>query len=185
MTDQELDRRLAHAVNVEPSPDFLVRVRATLAAEHPRASQPGWRRAALAGVTAIAVMAVLVSSPEPPVDRADATRSDETPRAIRGSVVPAAVTSAPRLTGSRPDRSRNVAAPRTAPRYLRRGPEALEVLVSPVEAAGVRALRAAIREGRIDATILPEQVTAHHGTEIRIEPVVVEPVGPLELAALP
>ena len=60
MTDQELDRALASALDVEPRGDFAARVRARVAAEPPPSvwSAP-WRMAA--GVAAVAVIAVAVT----------------------------------------------------------------------------------------------------------------------------
>lgn len=69
MTDQELDRALAQALEVEPSPDFLARVRAE-AAREPVPSPwpwPAWWRVAAVG-TAVAVLVAVVSMPHPADD---------------------------------------------------------------------------------------------------------------------
>ena len=60
MTDQELDRALASALDVEPRADFQARVRVRVAAEPPPSFWLApWRMAA--GVAAVAVIAVAVT----------------------------------------------------------------------------------------------------------------------------
>jgi hypothetical protein len=57
MTDQDLDRALADALDVEPQADFLARVRTEVARQPAPSAWPGWWRIA-AATTAAAVVVI-------------------------------------------------------------------------------------------------------------------------------
>jgi hypothetical protein len=107
MTDQELDRALAAAFEVNPSPDFLARVRAAVAADAPRTrwhlsralAVPGVALAAAAGVAlivgwlaaerpAIPQSPVVVSHTLPPASPPAAEARPASPGFAQSNVVP-------------------------------------------------------------------------------------------------
>lgn len=63
MTDDELERALEQALDVEPQPDFLARVRTGLAQEPAPSPWAGWWRAAVAGSAAAGLIALVTLRP--------------------------------------------------------------------------------------------------------------------------
>lgn len=115
MTDHEVDRALAAALDVEPRPDFLARVRADVARQPAPSPWPGWWRAA-ATATAVGVVVVMATLPRgtdaPAPTTADHSRRNlafdqptdrsEMSGAAAGiaAVVPASRAVAPKTTGA-------------------------------------------------------------------------------------
>ena len=64
MTDPDLDRALADALDVEPRPDFLARVRTEIARQPAPSVWPAWWQLAAAGA-AVAMAVVMVYRTEP------------------------------------------------------------------------------------------------------------------------
>jgi hypothetical protein len=90
MPDDELDARLRAALHVEPSPEFLPRVRARLQSESP-APRVGWLVPALAALAAVVALALWIARPatEPQAPRvAHAPASTLTPTTLAVSPVP-------------------------------------------------------------------------------------------------
>jgi len=146
MTDQELDRALASALDVEPRADFQARVRVRVAAEPPPSVWLApWRMAA--GVAAVAVIAAAVTfwngADEQPIG------GDQPIRTVaRGPVAPEAVVTAsaapatPVVRVPPPSRAGSRAA----------APAALVVelpvpVISPEDAGSVALLAASARQG--------------------------------------
>lgn len=91
MTDTELDRVLANALDVEPRADFLARVRTDVARQPAPLAWPGWWRAAAAGaVLAAATLGIYragIGDQAPAPDPARnaplvATRTEPAPPAV-------------------------------------------------------------------------------------------------------
>ena len=140
MTDQELDRALASALDVEPRADFQARVRVRVAAEPPPSVWPApWRMAA--GVAAVAVIAGAVTfwngADEQPIGTV--ARGPVAPQAV---VAASAAPAAPALPFATPARVVGRAAP-PAPAV-----EPLPVpVISPEDAGLVALLAASVRQG--------------------------------------
>jgi hypothetical protein len=146
LSDAALDRELDAAVNVDPSPEFVARIRLRVAAE-PR--RTGWRwqwRLAGAGV-AVAAVALLAAGLWP------ATRSDERREA-------AARTPASRATRSEASEAAVPPPPRDTPRARSAPPR--EVPRRQTQAVDERSVRAAAESGAApDFRPLPDvQVSA-------------------------
>jgi hypothetical protein len=146
MTDQELDRALASALDVEPQADFQARVRVRVAAEPaPSFWLAPWRMAA--GVAAVAVIAVAVTfwngADEQPI-------GGEQPigTVARGPVAPEPVVSAstapdaPVVRVAAPSRAGSRAAAPVAAVVALPAP-----VISPEDAGSVALLAASARQG--------------------------------------
>jgi hypothetical protein len=170
--DEALDREIRNALDVDPSHEFLARVRARIASEPPGL---GWRPWRLVGVGALAASIVLtlvairferttdLVLPSAP----GATRQMATPTAV-----PRALVRPPDVSGAAPPtRRRAEAGPIVRPVAK------AEVLIPPGERAALRALVTNIRAGRIDASTW-DHLTASTETmrELSIEPISIEPL---------
>ena len=137
MTDPELDRALADALDVEPRPDFLARVRTEIARQpEPAAAWPAWwHAAAAAAMLAIAIVTVYRIGVE---DQAVVTESARTAAplvATRSEPVPPAVRQIPSVPSPPVQRS----AVRTTPSALpapQISPEDANVLRLTMDGAG-------------------------------------------------
>ena len=116
MTDQELDRALASALDVEPRPDFQARVRVRVAAEpSPSFWLAPWRIAA--GVAAVAVIAVAVTFWNGADDRPIGTvaRGPAASEPVMAANAAPATPATPVVRGGPPSKAvRRAAAPATA-----------------------------------------------------------------------
>jgi hypothetical protein len=161
VSDQALDRDIGQALAVDPSPEFLPRVRAAIAEQAtPSPWRFGWM---LPAVTAAALTIVFVVTmwnrtvmPEagPSVASVQATGSD-----IQLSAPPAVPTAdTPRRDDSQPGRVV----------VVRRQVQQPEVLLSPSEAEGLRQLMAFIGKGAVDTSTLLKETAS---PAIPLEPV--------------
>jgi hypothetical protein len=167
--DDTLDREIDSLLQVEPSPEFVARVRVLTEAQSmaPRTWLTGrWiavATAAAAVVIGIGVWTASVSRPASPVMIAQRTAPVSPPRPTAG--VPA------------------VPAEPATPVERESVPQ---VLVSPAESAGLQSLLVAVREGRFDANaISTDDTSANPPMPIVIEPITVAPLvtADLELGA--
>jgi hypothetical protein len=177
-----IDADLAHALRVEPSADFLPRVRARAAAQ-PTAPwwMPGWRMAI--GVASLAVVVIVVAlavqprtsgpRPEPSqvaraVNPTPASPVPVNPRVVpRETTIPDAEQSAGRRAA--PVVVRRVAAPRVLTARTREP----EVLVPPDQRLAIARLLDMLRKGTLDEKAFPapaQQVDP----EQPVPPIVVE-----------
>jgi hypothetical protein len=161
-----IDDEIKDALNVDPSPAFLARVR-TRVANEPAPS--GWRRswtfAAAGAMAAALVVSVIVSRPAQP-------RPAESFVAV-GPKVPAL-------------RAEAVTAPasRSAKAFARPvsgfsqtvSPHQPEILLDPAETRALRALVDGVRAGRIDLAAAQRSTPA--------EPMVLAPIGDLEIRVM-
>jgi hypothetical protein len=166
-----LEREIADAVNVDPSPEFVARVRARVADEPAPARTRRWPFMIAVGVAAALIAAAYVERPdrERIVNGADAV------------AVPAAVASVPqpaRLTRVEPTQAL-VARPR--PRTVGSVPDS-EVIVADDEVRGWRALDD-VRRGR--ATLIFDEGGVHELEVPRVAEIVVAPIQitPIDLAS--
>jgi len=176
ISDEALEREIENALDVDPSPEFVARVRARIASEStPAVWHLRWR---LVGAGALATAVVLTWF---------VTGTDrQSPPAISARpVVPppiseSAPTGAPTATTARAD-----LAPSVLP--AEKGPPTAEpkILISPRDAAALRVLMTNIREGRVDPTVLAAVEGVGAPLEplnwITIQPIVIEPLPRLAL----
>ena len=151
MNDDRLAREIDALINVQPSPEFVARVRTRLESEplRARALPTRWMLVSAAALSLVVLLAWWNEAPVAPGSARDSRVADilldqlDVPPLLREP------------TSGSPQRGS-------------------EVLVSPREAAGVRLLLTAVREGRIDSDVLPPVVA--DATPITIDPIVIEPL---------
>ena len=182
ISDETLQREIEEALAVDPSPEFLARVRTRIASEPtPSGWRLSWRFFGAWGLATAVVLLLVVTrlerQPVPALPRPIVA----TPMA--GSVSTGApvvsMPSPPAPTASSVESTSRIpirqAAPTTEP----------EILISPRDAAALRVLVVNIREGRVDPTVLDAlHVVATPlkplGT-IAIQPIDIEPLTRLAL----
>ena len=182
---ETIDRDLRAALSVQPSPEFVARVRTHIASEAQSAgSGPVWRWSfgiSVAGIAAVVMAtAFLVSRPHVGIKAPDA--------AVAKADIPPDVTTgpAPLVAAAPPGAAK--AAPKAArqrhvPNARRTTPSGTlpEVLVDPREAAALRAVIAATRAGAIDLAPL---VRASAPSVLEQPPIVAIAIAPLAIDPL-
>jgi hypothetical protein len=179
LNDEVLAREVESALRVDPSPEFLARVRLRIAAHpRPQAWSVPWKFAAAGMIATVAVLALVAVSwdREPGLSVTSISRP-ETPRVSvpeLDAVLPAAPVEA----------SKPVTPPTTAS-AITRSAVASEVVISPGERAALAALLRSLRAGRISPAIL-ETMNADFEPlppleEVTIDPIAIEPIPPLAL----
>jgi hypothetical protein len=160
----EIDRELASALSIEPSPEFRARVRARIEREPaPRAWYLQWRVVG-AGVAALLVAATVglimsrttVTNTASTRDPIAVVRSDHPTLRVADST-----TAQPRIAVP--------AVRRQSPRVNR-----VEVLVAPEEVRALRVLADLVREGRTQFVFADEAPSPVK--EIVVAPIVIEPI---------
>jgi hypothetical protein len=179
VTDDALDRQLDAAFEVEPSPEFMARIRCRVATEPMRPvwliewSPVAWSAGGLSLAAAALVVAFLWAASgavtQRPVDQAAGT--------------PALV----EVDTMRPELA---ASPRRAPMVLRsrrstvRPKSEPSVVIAADEAAALRDLFANVSEGRVVASMSPElpavPATLAPIAMIEVPPISVNPLAPIE-----
>jgi len=181
LIDEALEKEIEAALGVDPSPEFLPRIRARIAREHVSAgwiwSAPWrWAGAALA-VVAVAIATLWISDNSVPAPReAHLTTIPQVEPARR---VPEAVASS--AESPKPATASGV---RTV-RSTRRPVEAhSEVVISPNDAMALRQLVVAIAARQIEAVDIPtlgaESAPLPPIEEIVLEPIELSPIAGLE-----
>jgi hypothetical protein len=163
-----LDRHIADAVNVEPSPEFVARVRARIANEPAPANTPRWPLVIAAGVAATLAVAVYV-------ERFDRERTVNRAGAVAVMSPAANVPEPVRLTRVEATQA-PVALPR--PRTMRTVPDS-EVIVAADEVRGWRAVDDVVRRGRATLVFAEESVREleiPRVTEIVVAPIQITPI---------
>jgi hypothetical protein len=167
ISDSDLDRLLAEALDVTPSPEFRAQVHARVALQRPSKFWPlmhiGIPAAALAAMLIAAVMLSREASNGGPIEDVLTTRSV----AAAWSPLPAPVNAAD--TGAS-----NVPLRPTAQRVAVAASPI--VLISPTEAASLRRLFA----GRVGLSVAPDAVAdasaATSAVDIAIAPISIDPI---------
>jgi len=179
----EIARDIAQALAVDPSPDFLARVRTQIANQpHPRIWRMSWMLSTFALVAAAVVFAVTIA------------RRDGVPALVTSPLASRAVgghptmlpyvASAFRLTSSGPAKAgRHVRIDSTVDR-----PEAgphVRVLLDPRETQALRALLASVRTNRVDLSGLltataPAPTDLPPASDLVITPIAIEPLAPVD-----
>ena len=179
LTDETLEKDIEAALGVDPSPEFLPRIRVRIANER---IQEGWFSSVLwrwarvaAVVTAVAVIAVwTLRDPSPP---REAHITDTPPVESTTPPVDSALP-APALVASSAESPNPVSAPVARAVRSTRTPAVVarpEVLISLDEAAALRQLIVAIAARQVEATDIP-QLAAESAPLPMIEEIVLEPI---------
>jgi hypothetical protein len=179
ITDVAVDRELQALVSVDPSRQFLARVRGRIADEPAPVTSPfSWRFAGVLAAAAAAVVVVMLVrwSGDEPVSRPAVPQ-------LAATALPNAST-----TIAAPERSaiERTNVPADSPAPARAGVSvaaapAPEVLLDAREAAALRALIAGVRAGRVDlAPVLsasaPSPMDLPPLTAIAIQPIAIDPL---------
>jgi hypothetical protein len=174
-----IDEEIRGALDVDPSPEFLARVRTRLATEPaPSAWRWSWTIVAAGALAAAAIMAIVLTP----------AREKATPATQTAEAGP----KGPALRETEPARSPAVRKP--GPSLLERRPrpsgpgEAIasrqpEILLDAAETRALRALIAGVRDGRVDITAAqnsraPAPTDLEPITDIVIAPLSIEPLAP-------
>jgi hypothetical protein len=185
MTDAELDRELGRALRVDPSPEFVARVRSRIA-EEPAPSRwtfGRWQLVAVAAVAASLLIAVVVHRrANPPIARDQAVLSA---RPIGAGAIAALQEHEPvRRTEREPlEPMEREPFGRMEREGFSRASAAPEVLIDPREAQALRAVIARVRTGALDLSPVlmatkPEAMDLPPITDIVIEPIAIDPLAP-------
>lgn len=182
LDDQALGREIEEALAVDPSPEFLARVRTRIGSETMSLARGRAWWLVGAGALAIAVVAAVI------VGRLEREPASE--QVIAMPAVESPPTAAPAKRSMSPP-ARTVVTPEQAA-GRRRGPVQLaaritesEVLVAPGEATALRLLVATIREGRIDPSVLDRRAVAAPLESAPLEPLDEIAIQPLAIEPLP
>jgi hypothetical protein len=195
LSDTALEKELEAALGVDPSPEFLPRVRARIASERVGETWVPfwpWRWAGAAAAVALVAVAGLWMLREPvpaPLETrvADAPKvqvSQPGAEAVSQPAPEAGSTAFGVTPAAEADRSSPVEAPRAARSSRPPGIMEAEVLISEDEAAALKQLFAAIGERRLETSALPDLASALQPPEpiedIVLEPISISPLAPLE-----
>jgi hypothetical protein len=173
--DAALEREIESALAVDPSPEFLVRVRVRIADEPVPASRGfGWLFAGVAAIAvAAAVVAVVMLRPEPRVEPAvrllmsrSLTSSVVVPTVSRGLAREPRTTNLERRTANDAPRTTNLERQASAPLFDAHETTALQRLIADVRDAQVD-LAPLAKEGPMPLPAMDPLV---------ISPIVIEPL---------
>jgi hypothetical protein len=194
-----IDQEIRDALRVDPSPEFLARVRTRIASEPaPPAWRWPWLLAAAGAVAAAALIALVVPRPTDVKPAVPLTRIVQGPvvseRATTPATTTASVAQAParRVDPARPGgpasaRAAGLAEARgLSVRGEAQGParQADQVLLDPAETRALRGLIAGVREGHVDLTAIlksetPAPMALEPVTDLVIAPIIIEPIAPV------
>ena len=176
LSDETLEREIEAAFGVDPSPEFLPRIRARIASER---VHEGWAWSAPWRWAAAGVMVAAVAGIGLWIGRDEAPAQRETRIADASPVEPAPEAAAPAVS---PD---PVVVPvvRAAHSPERVAVKKPEVLISQDEAVALRQLMVAITARQVEATDIP-QLGAESAPLPPIEEIVLEPIKLSPLAGL-
>ncbi len=185
LSDRQLDREIESAVGIDPSPDFLARVRTRIAGEpepfagsgyvriRQLAFEPLWRLAIVGIVLTIVVPQFMRKEPEPP-----------TMNLVRGADVapPPVETVVARHPENAQVRQRRVTmdrvqSPRTLPLQLS------PVLFAEEDQRAFALFVTAVGEGRVLEEVARRSDESAIDAALSIEPLVIAPLSPLARAA--
>jgi len=187
-TDAALEREIENVLSVDPSPEFLARVRARVSAD-PAPSRATWYLSWMAATAAVAAAALVVAVS---VGRSPSDTSG-VPASAATSVVGTDPSSAPRQTARGEASAQLGAGPPTADRparqQLRVEPASTvrevrrhtfpEVLVSAAEVKGFETLLGRVRRGDLTIAIDEESadsVEPQEPTDLVIAPIKIRPL---------
>ena len=195
MTGAAIDREIQAALAVDPSPEFLARVRTHIAAEPPGVTTwLPWTLVAAAVMAAIVAAVVVMSGPREETGGTATARGDirltpeasiEQPRGPERSRASAASTRRPvEAPDARRRSSKLRLRPAPAPsetRLVATMPAEPEILVDPREARAMRLLIRATRDGSLDLSAVLRATTP---TVMALPPIAAIVIAPLSIDPL-
>lgn len=175
LSGSALDRELTEALGIEPSPEFLARVRTRVAAEPVR---PAWRLV-VEPLASVAIAGIVLALLVPKLMRDETVPTVEPPRVA--SVVPDIPRPVAPVVSGKAERRRSpvprTAAANTTP--LRLSP----VLVAEDERRAFELFVAAVGQGQVPEAALEPAVDAQREmADLSIAPLVIAPLPPLARA---
>jgi hypothetical protein len=181
-----IDEEIRAALEVDPSPEFVARVRTRLATEAaPSAWRWSWAFTTAATVAAAIVVAAALWRPE--------SRAVPRPGAVQAAAPKAEAVSQPQETAdataglgatAKPRSAKALALQTTAAAGLDGSRSAAaDVLLDPAETRALRQLIAGVRDGQVDLaaaqnSVSPTQMDLQPVAEIVIVPITIEPIAP-------
>jgi hypothetical protein len=182
LTDEVLERDIARALDVDPSPEFVARVRTQIANEPTPSAWRFSRTTWIAGgaVAAAIVLAAVLARP----NRAPASVSQTTliARSLgEAVVVPYVASGFSRTIGGPPKGGRHVRIDNTV--GPPEGGPRVQVLLDPRETQALRSLLASVRTNRVDLSPLltataPAPTELPPAGDLVIAPLAIEPLAP-------
>ena len=195
--DSALDREIDAALAVDPSPEFVARIRARIASEPAPASwwQLRWVMLVPVASAAVVVVAAAIWLQEPSPEQVTSRAGNDVvlaPPALEQPAIPQLEATAPprpwsgrrtppavaRTLSGPPAVARTLSGPPVVARTLS-GPREPEVLISRDEQRGLELLLTAVRDGRITPTLASQLVapnTATEAADIAISDIVIQPL---------
>jgi hypothetical protein len=182
MNDDSLDREIESLLAVEPSPEFVARVRTRVAAEpEPGGWRVSWMLASAAAIAAVVV--AVIAWPKPEVASSPERQVAQSPRSAA-----AVETSSPRASFTPPEPQRQQPSSTRVAAVARldraKDIDLPEIVIADNEVKAYTALVASIRQHRFGAAV-PEETNPDTPLEIKelppVEPLEIEPI--VKLAA--
>jgi hypothetical protein len=194
-----IDQEIREALNVDPSPEFLARVRAGIAREPaPSMWRWSWGLAAACALGAAVVGAIVLTQAREKAHVPPVTQTAEHATSAPATAMPEAQSMPKKRSAeafARPTRPRATSAVSGFSRSTRlraalrfsQGPTVAQkpdVLLDPAEQAALRRLIAGVRDGRIDLAAARQDPTRAPMdldpiVEIVIAPIAIDPLAPL------
>jgi len=187
LSDEMLERDIARALAVDPSPEFVARVRMQIAKEaRPTMWRTSWMLSTFAVVAAAVILTIRVNRPDVAVTR------DVDPlaaRVIAGDIsipIPTVGSGFSRSYAGQPKGGPHarIAGPAEAGRYRSLAPADPVALLDPRETQALRALLAGARTNRVDLSPLltstaPATTDLPPPNSLVITPIAIEPLAPI------
>lgn len=181
-----IDQEVHDALKVDPSPEFLARVRTRIAKEPaPSSWRWSWTFAAAAAMAAAVVVAVVLPRPQEVKPAVPQPRIAQGPAPVVSGTMAAAPTTSVKPATRRPgplgpgvSNAFRVAVPKGRALH----PDA-EILLDPAETRALRRFIAGVREGRVDLAAVQQSVTYEPMAlgpvaDIEIPPIIIDPLTP-------
>jgi len=174
LTDSALDRELTETLGIQPSPEFLARVRTRVAAEPARAP---WRLV-FEPLAPVAIVGIVLALVVPKLMRDEPIQTVNPPR--MANVVPDIPRAVAAVVSVRDGDRRTVPAQRASARTtpLRLSP----VLVAEDERRAFELFVAAVGQGHVPEAAIEPAVNGREMAELSIAPLVITPLPPLARA---
>jgi hypothetical protein len=171
-----IDQELRQALDVDPSPDFVARVRERVGREETASHAWRWRPAFVA---VLATVAVAFAVSRMPLRRSGVAASPARAE-LESRPLPSLDAALARTTSKRLARfdGRSAVEARTSRAAESTAVAEPEVLISLSEARAIRKLIDDVRHGRVDLSSLPPNPSELD--DIRFAPIILPPVGPGE-----
>ena len=183
-----IDDEIRKALDVEPSPQFLARVRTRIVAEPaPSAWRWSWTVAAAGAMAAVLLSALIVSRRPETISTGPAPVAQPFKAENRNAGITPTDQRAPALEPAIAEVKRRTASRRSSDAPVRLKPDTTDsaiLLLDPAETRALQALIAGVHAGRIElaaaqasAPAAPMELQAV--TDIVIAPITIEPIAPL------